>query len=100
MEQTPNTEKVKKVIPYNMYMHMDVCTYLFIKMAKEVGIQIESERKMRNASQLLVSTEILCEAVPFSFPMKRGGEELRPAPLAYVSHIVTKVQELLEQNYK
>ena len=55
---------------------------------------------MRNASQLLVSTEILCEAVPFSFPMKRGGEELRPAPLAYVSHIVTKVQELLEQNYK
>ncbi len=46
----------------------------------------------------MISTEILAEAAPFSFPLKNGGEEIKPAPMAYNPHLVAKVEELLEQN--
>ena len=29
------------------------------------------------------------------FPMKRGGEELKPVPFAYIRNFVAKVEELL-----
>ena len=62
------------------------------------GVQIESERKLRITSKKLLSTEIYSEAVPFSFPMKSGGEEHRPAAFAYFPHLVAKAEELLQQN--
>ena len=98
MEHLAQSEEVKEsrksyfahIIP--PYTHK-ICRWL-----KLWGVQIESERNLRQTSTRLVSTEVLCEAVPFSFPMKRGGEELRPAPLAYIPHLVSKVEELLDQN--
>jgi len=45
----------------------------------------------------LVTTEIVAEAAPFSFALKRGGEEIWLAPVAYISHIEVKVMELLDQ---
>ncbi len=56
-----------------------------------------SVRKLRSNSKDLISTEILAEAAPFSFPLKNGGKEIKPAPMAYNPHLVAKVEELLEQ---
>ena len=70
----------------------------YYRWLKMWGVHIKSERNLRNTSGQLVSTEVLYEAVPFSFPIKRGGEELRPAPLAYIPNLVAKVEELLHQN--
>ena len=35
----------------------------------------------RQTSTLLLAPKVLCEAVPLSFPMKRGGEGQTPSPL-------------------
>ena len=59
---------------------------------------IGSERKMRSVAQAVVGTNLASEALPFSFPLKRGGEEMRPAALCYVSDLGEKVFQLLEQN--
>ena len=43
-----------------------------------------SERKMRKAAKEMVGTNLVSEAAPFSFSLKRGGEEIRIAPLVYL----------------
>jgi len=64
------------------------------------GVEIESERKQRMVCDTLVTTEIVAEAAPFSFALKRGGEEIRSAPIAYIQHIAVKVMELLDQSHR
>jgi len=39
-------------------------------------VEIESERKQRMVCDTLVTTEIVAEAAPFSFALKRGEEEI------------------------
>ena len=43
-------------------------------------MRIGSERKMKTVVQEVVGTNLASEALPFSLPLKRGGEEMRPAP--------------------
>lgn len=42
-------------------------------------------------------TEIKAEVAPFTFGLKRGGEEVKPAAMAYIPYLPDKVFELLEQ---
>ena len=46
----------------------------------------------------MVGTNLGSEALPFSFPLKLGGEEMRPAALRYVPNLGQNVFQLLEQN--
>lgn len=36
--------------------------------------------------------------VTLSFPLKEGGEEVKPSPYVYVTSLWDKVESLLEQN--
>ena len=55
---------------------------------KTWGIQIASERRMRLvATELSIDNNVVAENALFSFPLKSGGEELRPAPIAYLPHL-------------
>ncbi len=67
---------------------------------KASGVTMGSERKMRKVATEMVGTNLLSEAAPFSFSLKRGGEEIRAVPLVYVPDLGAKVFQLLEQNEK
>ena len=59
---------------------------------KEWGIQIASERRMRQrVNDMRGESNLLCsEACLFSFACKSGGEEMRTAPLVYIPHLTAK----------
>ena len=72
---------------------------------KSWSITIASERKQRSLMKAdLEEMAVEAETVPFSFNMKHGGQELRPAPLAYVTDLKCIIFHLLEEkdrlNYK
>ena len=46
----------------------------------------------------LSEIDVEAEAVPFSFELKKGGRELRPSPMGYVSDFKSLVFHLLEEN--
>ena len=52
---------------------------------------------MRRVPQAVVGTYLALEALPFSFPLKRGGEEMLLAALCYMPDL-GQVFQLLEQN--
>ena len=63
-----------------------------------LGVNIASENKQRClAKKQLEATNVVAEAAPFSFPLKRG-EEMRPAALAYVNKLTSLVYHLLDEN--
>ena len=59
-------------------------------------IIIPSEQKLRELSEELLVTDLKSELAPFSFGLKYGGEDLRPAPLVYVGDLVAFTLHLLE----
>ncbi len=79
------------------------CSTTFVSFGRWLkvwGISIASERRTRTLAKERVTTEVVAEAVPFTFSLKRGGEEIRAAPLVYVPSLAEKVWELLDQNQR
>ena len=62
------------------------------------GISIAPEGKMRSEANELVGDNICAEMVPFSFSHKDGGEEIKPAAMAYIPNLWERIKDLLEQN--
>lgn len=46
----------------------------------------------------LLGDHVVVEPAPMTFALKKGGEEIRATPLGYVTHIESKVLQLLDQN--
>ena len=67
---------------------------------KEWGIQIASEKKLRNRALELMNNDLKSELALFSFPFKTGGEELRSSPIVYAPHLKNKICNLLEKNQR
>ena len=61
-------------------------------------MSISSEKRQRELSAELVGGNLEAEAIPLSFPLKSGGEEMRAAAMAYIPNLVGKIESLLEQN--
>ena len=57
-----------------------------------------SERKLQKLSAELLVEDLESEMAPFSFGLKHGGEDLRPAPLVYVANLVAFTLHLLDRN--
>ena len=91
MVQTENNEKVYIYIYIYILLITNRCM-------KEWGIQIASERRMRQrVNDMRGESNLLCsEACLFSFACKSGGEE-RTAPLVYIPHLTAKVVEFLDK---
>ena len=45
----------------------------------------------------LEELQVKAEAVPFSFSTKSGRQEIKPAPLAYISDLISAIFYLLEE---
>ena len=45
----------------------------------------------------MLSIPVAAENVPFSFDLKHGGQELRPAPLAYITNLPDTIFHLLDE---
>lgn len=60
-------------------------------------MKVASEPKLRKRSKEIITTNLLAEAVPFTFTLKSGGEEIRAAPLVYVPDL-EKIFQLLQKN--
>ena len=58
---------------------------------KDWGIALSSERQQRKRGKELVGENIAAEAVPFTFPLKSGGEEIRAAPMVYTPDLLEKI---------
>lgn len=65
-------------------------------MAQE-GVKIESEKRQRQLSKQLISTVVEADVAPFTFALKNGGEEVRPAAMACVPYLPDKIFELLDE---
>ena len=52
---------------------------------------------MRHCSENLLGENLTSELTPFSFSMKHGGEDLRPAAHVYVLDLVQEIFHLLDQ---
>ncbi len=48
----------------------------------------------------LVGGNLEAEAVPMTFRLKEGGEEIRAVPLVYIPNLQKKVFDLLDENNK
>lgn len=59
-----------------------------------------SEGKQRSLMKgQLSQLPVECESFPFSFNLKRGGQELQPTPLAYVDDLKSMVFHLLDEKH-
>ena len=68
---------------------------------KSWGVSIASEQKQRSLlKDQLSEMKVLGESVPFSFKMKSGGHELRPAPFAFVNDLKSTLFHLLEEKQR
>jgi hypothetical protein len=65
---------------------------------KEWGVSLSSEKRQRVVAKRIIGDNLEAEAVPFSFPLKKGGEEIRAAALCFVPELLDKVVDLLEDN--
>ena len=62
------------------------------------GIDVASEVKERKLMKSQLSEIVVeVESVPFSFSRKSGCQELRPAPIAYISNLKVMVFYLLDE---
>ena len=88
-----------KVIQTKSLKISTYCVPTLYRWMKLRGISIASERKMSNEAKELVADNILCaEMVPFSFSHKDGGEEIKPAAMAYIPDLWDKITDMLERN--
>ena len=62
------------------------------------SVSIGCEEKMWQISKGIIGDNIEGKVAPFSFPLTKGGEELRGAVLVYIPHLVTKVIQLLDDD--
>ena len=81
-----------------MIIHVMRCVIVLYRWMKVWGIQIASERSLRHRAATLVHNDFIAENAMFSFPLKSGGEELKPAPVVYVPHLKNKIFDLLDKN--
>lgn len=68
---------------------------------KSWGANLPSEGQQRSLMKNQLSKlPVDGESVPFAFNLKRGGQELRPAPLAYVHDLKSMVFHLLDEKQR
>ena len=81
-------------------MHIKIIWYIHIhRWLKAWGADLASEKKQRDLMKTqLIDIHVQAEAVPFSFQLKRGAHELRPAPLAFVKSLEQLIFYLFEEN--
>ena len=53
---------------------------------------------MRSVSAELVGENLEAETVPLTFRLKDGGEDIRPAPIAYAPNLWMKVEDMLNNS--
>lgn len=64
------------------------------------GISLSSEKKQRKVARTLLGDNLEAEAVPLTFSLKKGGEEVRVTPYCYIPDLVRKLTDLLDENEK
>ena len=81
------------------FRHPTYCTVVTTcRWMKSWGANLASEGKQRSLMKdQLSELPVECESVPFAFNLKHGGQELRPAPLAYVNDLKSLLFHLLDE---
>ncbi len=78
---------------------LSICLVIKKTLTQRWGDELSSEGKQRDVmKQQLKKMEIKSESAPFTFELKQGGQELRPAPIAYVPDLKALVFHLLDEN--
>ena len=83
-----------------MYVHVHVQAIIIRatpnRWLKKWGLTMASEKRQRELAQQWSPDCVQAEYVPFSFRLSNGGEEMRPAPFAYIPDIWNRLIQLLD----
>lgn len=63
-------------------------------------MSLSSEKRQRVVAKKVIGDNLEAEAIPLTFTLKKGGEEIRAAAFCYVPELLDKVVSLLEENMK
>ena len=83
---------------YSTYKYNVLCLVIHCRWMKSWGIAIAGEKKMRAISAQVVGENLMAEAVPLTFHLKDGGEEILSAPMAYIPNLWKKVEDMLNES--
>ena len=90
--------KLREMRRYYTAFHFCTLSFTISRYLNTCGIQLPSERKQRKLSHEILGGNLKPDAAPFSFSLKNGGEEVRPAPLVYVPDLEAMIFRHLDQN--
>ena len=80
--------KLRMIRRYSYENNLTLFSNITRRWMKSWGINIASEAKQRSLMKdQLSNLPVKSKSVPFAFNFKRGGQELRPAPLARTLNI-------------
>ena len=65
---------------------------------KELNISVSSEAKQRKMAKSIVGDNIVAEKGAFSFPLDKGGEEIKEAPFAYCCNLIAAVSDTINKH--
>ena len=85
---------------YSLFILYTLCHSITCRWLAEWNISIASEKKLRKRAQSIVTDNLKGEAVPLTFPLKSGGEEIQAAPFIYIPELKDKVFQLLDSYSK
>ena len=82
---------------FHIIKQLTVC-FKMCRWMKAWGVNLSSERKQRERMKSdLEAVQVTAESVPFSFQPRQGSQEIRPAPLAYVTDLQGVIFHLIEE---
>ncbi len=93
--------KLRMMRRYNDDNNLALLPNTTCRWMKSWGINLASEAKQRSLMKdQLSNLPVKSESVPFAFNLKRGGQELRPAPLAYIDSLESMICQLLDEKQR
>ena len=92
--------KLRLLRRYDIIMQCSKGNSLIFRWLKSSGIHLAGEERMCRISSHIVGDNLKGKGkvAPFTFPLPSDGDEIKGAPLVYISHLVDKVVHFLNEN--
>ena len=63
-----------------------------------MNISVASEAKQREMAKHIIGDNIVAEKGPFTFPLEKGGEEIKEVPFVYCRNLIASVCDTIEKH--
>ena len=73
-------------------------TLMKLRWLKELHISVASEARQRQMAKGIVGDNLVAEKGAFTFPLEKGGEEIKEVPFVYSRNLVATVSDTIEKH--